>query len=203
MCYCLICFSDLISEAVSDSRWQADSSHSCQRQAPDNSRKSSYQLLENTLGREDIQYLLHNFKYWSGLLSTVRCYRMSCDSEETVGHPMYNLCGQVQGSTSQLSSLSGNRKSAALLEVRGNISKMQYSSVPLDPETPMDNGSGIPHSTAEGRKAAASTESEVHRACTTKCFHSRYLTKTSTQGDVYNFLERPSGWKCFIYHFTV
>uniref|UniRef100_A0A8D0FHY6 Potassium voltage-gated channel subfamily KQT member 1 n=1 Tax=Strix occidentalis caurina TaxID=311401 RepID=A0A8D0FHY6_STROC len=35
------------------------------------------------------------------------------------------------------------------------------------------------------------------------CFHSRYLTKTSTQGDVYNFLERPSGWKCFIYHFTV
>ncbi|NXP12711.1 KCNQ1 protein, partial [Thinocorus orbignyianus] len=29
------------------------------------------------------------------------------------------------------------------------------------------------------------------------------LTKTSTQGDVYNFLERPSGWKCFIYHFTV
>ncbi|KFU90671.1 Potassium voltage-gated channel subfamily KQT member 1, partial [Chaetura pelagica] len=32
---------------------------------------------------------------------------------------------------------------------------------------------------------------------------SRYLTKTSTQGDVYNFLERPSGWKCFLYHFTV
>ncbi|NXK12335.1 KCNQ1 protein, partial [Herpetotheres cachinnans] len=29
------------------------------------------------------------------------------------------------------------------------------------------------------------------------------LTKTSMQGDVYNFLERPSGWKCFIYHFTV
>ncbi|KAK2534897.1 potassium voltage-gated channel subfamily KQT member 1 [Columba guinea] len=80
---------------------------------------------------------------------------------------------------------------------------MQYSSVPLDPETPMDNGSGIPHSTEEDRKAAASTESEVHRACTTKCFHSRYLTKTSTQGDVYNFLERPSGWKCFIYHFAV
>lgn len=27
--------------------------------------------------------------------------------------------------------------------------------------------------------------------------------KTSIQAQVYNFLERPTGWKCFIYHFTV
>ena len=27
--------------------------------------------------------------------------------------------------------------------------------------------------------------------------------KTTLQGKVYNFLERPTGWKCFIYHFTV
>jgi len=27
--------------------------------------------------------------------------------------------------------------------------------------------------------------------------------KASIQGKVYNFLERPTGWKCFIYHFTV
>ncbi|XP_070537436.1 potassium voltage-gated channel subfamily KQT member 1-like isoform X2 [Ptychodera flava] len=27
--------------------------------------------------------------------------------------------------------------------------------------------------------------------------------RTSCQGKVYNFLERPTGWKCFIYHFTV
>uniref|UniRef100_A0A8D2QI88 Potassium voltage-gated channel subfamily KQT member 1 n=1 Tax=Zonotrichia albicollis TaxID=44394 RepID=A0A8D2QI88_ZONAL len=33
--------------------------------------------------------------------------------------------------------------------------------------------------------------------------YSQYLTRTSTQGQVYNFLERPSGWKCFIYHFAV
>ena len=169
----------------------------------DNSRKSSYQLLENTLGREDIQYLLHDFKYRSELVIPVRCYRMSCDSGETVGHPMYNRCGQVQGSTSQLSSLNGNRKSAVLLEVRGNLSNIQYSSVALDPNTPVNNGSGIPRNPEEGAKAVALTESEVRTACTTKCFHSHYLTKTSMQGDVYNFLERPSGWKCFIYHFTV
>uniref|UniRef100_A0A3Q2VFY1 Potassium voltage-gated channel subfamily KQT member 1 n=1 Tax=Haplochromis burtoni TaxID=8153 RepID=A0A3Q2VFY1_HAPBU len=29
------------------------------------------------------------------------------------------------------------------------------------------------------------------------------LTRTYIQGRVYNFLERPSGWKCFVYHFTV
>ncbi|XP_014768534.1 potassium voltage-gated channel subfamily KQT member 1 [Octopus bimaculoides] len=27
--------------------------------------------------------------------------------------------------------------------------------------------------------------------------------KSSIQGRVYNFLERPTGWRCFIYHFTV
>ncbi|XP_032850927.2 potassium voltage-gated channel subfamily KQT member 1 [Tyto alba] len=128
---------------------------------------------------------------------------MSHDSGETVGHPLYNLCGQAQGSASQLSSLNGSRRSAALLEVRGNLSNMQYLSVALDPGTPVNNGSGILHNPEEGTKAAALTESEAHRTCTTKCFHSHYLTKTSTQGDVYNFLERPSGWKCFIYHFTV
>ncbi|XP_074907815.1 potassium voltage-gated channel subfamily KQT member 1-like isoform X14 [Buteo buteo] len=128
---------------------------------------------------------------------------MSCDSGETGGHPMYNRCGQFQGSASQLSSLNGNRKSAVLLEVRGNLSNRQYSAVAPDPETSVNNGSRIPRSPEEGTKAAALTESEVRRACTTKCFHSHYLTKTSTQGDVYNFLERPSGWKCFIYHFTV
>ncbi|KAM4846361.1 potassium voltage-gated channel subfamily KQT member 1 isoform 2-T2 [Thomomys bottae] len=29
------------------------------------------------------------------------------------------------------------------------------------------------------------------------------LARTHVQGRVYNFLERPSGWKCFVYHFAV
>ncbi|XP_068165728.1 potassium voltage-gated channel subfamily KQT member 1.1 isoform X2 [Antennarius striatus] len=29
------------------------------------------------------------------------------------------------------------------------------------------------------------------------------LTRAYVQGRVYNFLERPTGWKCFVYHFTV
>ncbi|KAK7107524.1 hypothetical protein V1264_015433 [Littorina saxatilis] len=31
----------------------------------------------------------------------------------------------------------------------------------------------------------------------------RIHSKNSIQSRVYNFLERPTGWKCFIYHFTV
>lgn len=27
--------------------------------------------------------------------------------------------------------------------------------------------------------------------------------RATFQGKVYNFLERPAGWKCFIYHFSV
>ncbi|KAG7473832.1 hypothetical protein MATL_G00100170 [Megalops atlanticus] len=29
------------------------------------------------------------------------------------------------------------------------------------------------------------------------------ITRAYIQGRVYNFLERPTGWKCFVYHFAV
>lgn len=42
-----------------------------------------------------------------------------------------------------------------------------------------------------------------------KILENKYRVRNKTQmtltvqGKVYNFLERPTGWKCFIYHFTV
>nr|XP_048680417.1 potassium voltage-gated channel subfamily KQT member 1-like [Caretta caretta] len=135
---------------------------------------------------------------------------MSCGNGETGGHSMYNLCGQGQSSSAQLGSLHGHRKSSGLLEVTGNLNNKQYSSVALASDTMVNNGSGIPPNSEEDTKDSAfqlsnppMTESEIRRTYTTKCFYGPYLTKTSMQGDVYNFLERPSGWKCFIYHFTV
>ncbi|XP_043388658.1 potassium voltage-gated channel subfamily KQT member 1-like [Chelonia mydas] len=135
---------------------------------------------------------------------------MSCGNGETGGHSMYNLCGQCQSSSTQLGSLHGHRKSSGLLEVTGNLNNKQYSSVALASDTMVNNGSGIPPNSEEDTKDSAyqlsnqpMTGSEIRRTYTTKCFYGPYLTKTSMQGDVYNFLERPSGWKCFIYHFTV
>ncbi|XP_054856158.1 potassium voltage-gated channel subfamily KQT member 1-like [Eublepharis macularius] len=135
---------------------------------------------------------------------------MSFGNGETGGHPMYKLCSRVQHSDSQVGNLNGHRKSATLLEVRTNLSNMQYSSVVLDADSLVTNGSRIPSNSGEEStqdpvfqiNSESMTASEVRRAYT-KCFYGPYLTKTSMQGDVYNFLERPSGWKCFIYHFTV
>lgn len=31
----------------------------------------------------------------------------------------------------------------------------------------------------------------------------RFSLRLTMQGKIYNFLERPTGWKCFMYHFTV
>jgi hypothetical protein len=42
---------------------------------------------------------------------------------------------------------------------------------------------------------------DAHYNLSNRCIRSP--AKTSVQAKVYNFLERPTGWKCFIYHFTV
>ncbi|XP_034734983.1 potassium voltage-gated channel subfamily KQT member 1 isoform X1 [Etheostoma cragini] len=86
----------------------------------------------------------------------------------------------------------------------------------LDPTT-MNNGSGIPCSPpADTKDTTLHTlhsqpsiivgppplppSSWLHHH--QKNFQSPYLN-TSMQGDVYNFLERPAGMKCFLYHFLV
>lgn len=33
--------------------------------------------------------------------------------------------------------------------------------------------------------------------------HHRLAGRATFQGQVYNFLERPNSWKCFVYHFVV
>ncbi|XP_066488470.1 potassium voltage-gated channel subfamily KQT member 1-like isoform X2 [Tiliqua scincoides] len=136
---------------------------------------------------------------------------MSYSNGETGGHPMYNLCSRGQCSEPQVGNSNGHRKSETLLEVRTNLSSMQYSSVALDPDSLVTNGSRISPNSEEENALDSTFQiisdslagNEVRRAYAPKCFYGPYLTKTSMQGDVYNFLERPSGWKCFIYHFTV
>ncbi|XP_072291609.1 potassium voltage-gated channel subfamily KQT member 1 [Eucyclogobius newberryi] len=88
-------------------------------------------------------------------------------------------------------------------------------SLELDP-TAVNNGSGIPHCPPVDTKDPAlqitpgqpsltlvppplPRSSWLHQQ---KHFQSPYI-KTSMQGDVYNFLERPAGVKCFLYHFLV
>ncbi|XP_072256204.1 potassium voltage-gated channel subfamily KQT member 1-like isoform X2 [Pyxicephalus adspersus] len=83
---------------------------------------------------------------------------------------------------------------------------MHYSSVSLNPDPPLNNGSGTPCSAQDPTlqvSGPAGGAKEGHTDYSPKCFYRHYLTRTSMQGDIYNFLERPSGWRCFMYHFSV
>ncbi|XP_022052283.1 potassium voltage-gated channel subfamily KQT member 1 [Acanthochromis polyacanthus] len=89
-------------------------------------------------------------------------------------------------------------------------------SLELDP-TAVNNGSGIPCCPPADTKDPALQIIESQPSVIPvppplprsswlrhhqKEFQSPYI-KTSMQGDVYNFLERPAGLKCFLYHFLV
>ncbi|KAM9854636.1 potassium voltage-gated channel subfamily KQT member 1 [Aulostomus maculatus] len=89
-------------------------------------------------------------------------------------------------------------------------------SLELDP-TAVNNGSGIPCCPTADTKDPALQILHSQPSVTSvppplprsswlhhhqKEFHRPYI-KTSMQGDVYNFLERPAGLKCFLYHFLV
>lgn len=96
--------------------------------------------------------------------------------------------------------------------------RSHYSPVSLEPEpAAVNNGSGIPCCPPADTKDPALQILQSQPSLTAippplprsswlrhhqKEFHSPYI-KTSMQGDIYNFLERPAGLKCFLYHFLV
>lgn len=105
---------------------------------------------------------------------------------------------------------------STLLSPASNRSHYSPVSMELDP-TGVNNGSGIPCCPTADTKDPAPKTIHTRPSITSvppplplsswlhnhhKDFHSPYI-KTSMQGDVYNFLERPSGLKCFLYHFLV
>ncbi|KAI8519046.1 hypothetical protein Bbelb_023030 [Branchiostoma belcheri] len=59
---------------------------------------------------------------------------------------------------------------------------------------------------AEGDDRGDRGDRHVHthiRMKYSNLYPNKPVVRTSFQGKVYNFLERPTGWKCFVYHFTV
>lgn len=55
----------------------------------------------------------------------------------------------------------------------------------------------------ESRGLTPTADRNYNRLLQNKLVFTRLHGKTSLQARIYNFLERPTGWKCFIYHFTV
>uniref|UniRef100_A0A9J8DLB5 Potassium voltage-gated channel subfamily KQT member 1 n=1 Tax=Cyprinus carpio carpio TaxID=630221 RepID=A0A9J8DLB5_CYPCA len=81
-----------------------------------------------------------------------------------------------------------------------------HSPVSLEPEPVVNNESNTPVSSG-GRTKEPPAHSErcqpLSISTAARFTHSPYHAKTSMQGDVYNFLERPAGLRCFLYHFLV
>ncbi|KAK9399298.1 hypothetical protein NXF25_012317 [Crotalus adamanteus] len=133
---------------------------------------------------------------------------MSCANGETGGHPW---CPLSTSASSQVGKLNGPQKATNWLESRTDLNNMEYSPVAPDPDSLVTNGSKILRGPGEDNSADSAFQihsesrgrNEAQQAYTPKRFYGRRLAKTSMQGNVYNFLERPTGWKCFIYHFTV
>uniref|UniRef100_A0A670XRH8 Potassium voltage-gated channel subfamily KQT member 1 n=1 Tax=Pseudonaja textilis TaxID=8673 RepID=A0A670XRH8_PSETE len=135
---------------------------------------------------------------------------MSYANGETGGHPRRHHLSRC--ASSQVGKLSGSPKASNWLEMRTTFNNMEYSTVAPNPDSLVMDGSKVLPDPEEDNTpdSAFQTNSEsigrkdVQQKCSSpKCFYGPRLTKTSMQGDVYNFLERPTGCKCFIYHFTV
>lgn len=148
---------------------------------------------------------------------------------ERRGRPVHLLCrgrrlssggsgGGGDGATAAAKASRPNGHAGALLspefsvDERGAANSTHYSPVSLELDPAVNNGSGIPDREQSDTKEqavqidsqpASSQPGEPRGVCSPKHFPSPYLTKTSMQGDVYNFLERPAGLRCFLYHFLV
>ncbi|KAJ8371786.1 hypothetical protein AAFF_G00302300 [Aldrovandia affinis] len=107
----------------------------------------------------------------------------------------------------------GREEEATVNGGSDGVGGMRYSPVSLEQDPAVNNGSGIPCGPQadtkdpalqiDGQPSLSLSRGELHRNCPSKHFQNPYRTKTSMQGDVYNFLERPTGLKCFLYHFLV
>ncbi|XP_073798644.1 potassium voltage-gated channel subfamily KQT member 1 isoform X9 [Danio rerio] len=94
------------------------------------------------------------------------------------------------------------------------VSSASRSPVSLELEPVVNNGSSAPvapggHTKEPPAHSQRRQPVSIHSgpgetlAAAARFTHSPYHAKTSMQGDVYNFLERPAGLRCFLYHFLV
>ncbi|XP_061577092.1 potassium voltage-gated channel subfamily KQT member 1 isoform X2 [Cololabis saira] len=112
-----------------------------------------------------------------------------------------------------IDSFGTSTSSTALAVPAPDISQCSPASLGQDPVL-VNNGSRVPSRPPADTKGSAllhrpsitSVQPPLPRSSWLRHHHKEFQSpyiKTSMQGDVYNFLERPAGWKCFLYHFLV
>jgi len=93
--------------------------------------------------------------------------------------------------------------------MRGGAQQDQSPSPAAEGPTPADGDASPAPAVDQARQSAADETASALERHFSMLFntgvHSRKKNHfaLTVQGRVYNFLERPTGWKCFLYHFTV
>ncbi|KAJ8262351.1 hypothetical protein GJAV_G00165450 [Gymnothorax javanicus] len=137
-----------------------------------------------------------------------------------------STCISMEAGGAEGGDTSATANDATANEANTSFSVVHRSPVTVEPDPAVNNGSGLPRNppvlTKDPAVCVASWPppspfctslfppagtSTVPRTCPPKRFRSNRSSanrsRTSMQGDVYNFLERPAGLKCFLYHFSV
>lgn len=146
----------------------------------------------------------------------IASHRCSCAHAmgERRSSPMYLLC-HAHGSSRESHTPEPSRYDDNCLCSKGphleTTVSTCYSPVLLEQDSSVNNGSGIScglHSVTKDPALQIPFKPPLsprrpHKMPPSGCFQDPYRTRTSMQGDVYNFLERPAGLRCFFYHFLV
>lgn len=147
------------------------------------------------------------------LLSRGRTFGWASNSIKlkSFGHNGHDIMGRSSRDSLEEASAPSASLTAANSPVSLELEPMvnNGSSVPVSPgghtkEPPAHSKLGQSHSSSAASISTALVPGETPRPPPTARFpRGPYRTKTSMQGDVYNFLERPAGLRCFLYHFLV
>ncbi|XP_078539017.1 potassium voltage-gated channel subfamily KQT member 1 [Lissotriton helveticus] len=103
-----------------------------------------------------------------------------------------------------LSSRRGSHKKQSAMEMAENAANAQYE--PMPPHKAAGGNGQPPAPDPKDETVLVTTNiPRVSMDPRMSIYSARrpLLSRTNVQGRVYNFLERPTGWKCFVYHFTV
>ncbi|XP_078076574.1 potassium voltage-gated channel subfamily KQT member 1 [Mustelus asterias] len=108
---------------------------------------------------------------------------------------------------------SGSARRSTMLEMCENAPSPQYEPVPLPLQrsnSPESSTEPYPEISVADRRAEVIINPGIPPKAISLPSHMSpytgrkpFFSKVNIQGRTYNFLERPTGWKCFIYHFTV
>ncbi|CAL8244317.1 unnamed protein product [Lota lota] len=101
----------------------------------------------------------------------------------------------------ELSGAASSAREPGAAPVNNNSSRLLTND-----KTPLDNREQIEESpvhTAITHPYLAHPRMSVRMSVYSTGVRPVVITRAYAQGRVYNFLERPSGWKCFVYHFSV